>query len=267
MLWGWNTTSDGTETIDQDERDIEITALFSDIADFTALVESLETSILRTVLKEYLSGMADVVFKHDGTIAKILGDKMHMLFGVTDIQPDHASRAIACALALDEYAQHFRRRWQQRHVSVGITRIGGHAGRAVFGNFGGDRFFECCAYGDTINVASRLESANKQIGTRILVSAALAAKANSFAGRPVGDLVLRGRSEPIRAFEPFQFDQPKDLQMAKNYRKAFALLEAADPRAVAAFAAHVGKYPADRLASFHLKRLLAGECGIRIALT
>jgi adenylate cyclase len=116
----------------------------------------------------------------------------------------------------------------------------------------------------TINVASRLEVANKQLGTRILVSSALADRVESFSGRPVGDLILRGRTEAIRAFEPFQVGRCNEP--VASYRKAFALLEAADPCAMASFAAHVGSYPTDRLASFHLKRLLSGTYGAKIVL-
>ena len=76
---------------------------------------------------------------------------------------------------------------------MGITRIGVHAGPAIVGNFGGGRFFDYTAYGDTINVAARLETANKQLGTRICVSAALAEEVKDFRGRPIGDLVLRGK--------------------------------------------------------------------------
>ncbi len=209
--------------------------------------------------------MTDIVFGHDGTVAKIVGDALHVLFGAPGEQPDHADRTVACALALDEYAQAFRERWQQKGVALGVTRIGAHAGPAIVGNFGGGRFFDYTAYGDTINVAARLEAANKQLGTRILVSAALAARVESFRGRPVGDLVLRGRIEAIRAFEPLPAAQCDD-PAAESYRKAFASLEAADPRAMAVFASHVGNYPTDQLASFHLKRLLGGATGTTITL-
>jgi adenylate cyclase len=67
----------------------------------------METSILRCLLNEYLSGVANVVFAHSGTIAKILSDKMHLLLGVPDDQPDHANRAIARAWALDEYGGYY----------------------------------------------------------------------------------------------------------------------------------------------------------------
>jgi adenylate cyclase len=196
-------------------------------------------------------------------VAKIVGDALHILFGAPGEQPDHADRAVACSLALDAYSQSFRERWQGRGVALGITRIGAHAGPAIVGNFGGDRFFDYTAYGDTINVASRLEVANKQLGTRMLVSAALATLVKNFRGRPVGDLMLRGRTEAIRAFEPFAVE---GRSANESFQRAFALLEAADPRAMAAFAAHVGNYPDDQLASFHLKRLLSGAAGTKIAL-
>ena len=243
----------------------EIATIFSDIAGFTGVVETLEPSVLGPLLNEYLSGITDVVFAHDGTVAKIVGDALHVLFGAPGEQPDHADRAVACALAMDEYAQSFCERWRQKGVSLGITRIGAHAGPAIVGNFGGDRFFDYTAYGDTINVTSRLEAANKQLGTRISVSAALAKRVENFRGRPVGDLVLRGRTESIRAMEPFQLKQC-DHPAAQSYQKAFALLEATDPSAMAAFAAHVGNYPTDQLAGFHLKRLLSGGSGTRIIL-
>jgi len=243
----------------------EIATLFTDIASFTALVETLEPDVLGPLLNDYLTGMTDLVFAHDGTVAKIVGDALHVLFGAPGEQPDHAARAVACALALDEYAQTFRVRWHKKGISLGVTRIGVHAGPAIVGNFGGGRFFDYTAYGDTINIAARLEAANKQLGTRICVSAILAAKVTDFRGRPVGDLLLRGRSETLRAFEPLPAKQHDDPS-TKSYLEAFAKLEAGDPGAIAAFAAHVGKYADDQLASFHLKRLLNGATGTRIAM-
>ena len=159
----------------------------------------------------------------------------------------------------------FRERWQRKGIALGVTRIGAHAGLALVGNFGGDRFFDYTAYGDTINVTARLETANKQLGTRVCVSANLAGKVAEFRGRPMGDLVLRGRTEALRAFEPVSGEDYKSDAM-NGYREAFAKLEANDPSALAAFAAHVGKNPDDQLAGFHLKRLLNGAAGTRIVL-
>lgn len=241
----------------------EIATLFTDIAGFTTLVETLEPDVLGPLLNDYLVGMTDVVFAHDGTLTKIIGDAIHVMFGAPGEQPDHSTRAVSCALALDECAQGFCRRWRQKGIALGVTRIGAHAGPALVGNFGGERFFDYTAYGDTINVTARLETANKQLGTRICVSAVLAEKVLNFHGRPVGDLVLRGRTEALRAFEPVSGEQYKKEAM-NGYLEAFAKLEAKNSSALAAFAAHVGKNPDDQLASFHLKRLLNGGTGTRI---
>jgi adenylate cyclase len=243
----------------------EIATLFTDIAGFTALVESLEPNVLGPLLNDYLLGMTDLVFAHDGTVVKIVGDALHVLFGAPGEQPDHATRAVKCALALDEYSQSFRERWLKKGIALGVTRVGGHAGPAIVGNFGGSRYFDYTAHGDTINIAARLEVANKQLGTRICVGASLAARVEHFRGRPVGDLVLRGRTEALRAFEPLRIEEYEDPATG-SYLEAFSKLEVGDPGAMAAFAAHVGRRTDDRLASFHLKRLLNGATGTRIAM-
>ena len=254
-----------TDAMDLSGQRREIATLFSDIAGFTTLVETLEPEALGTLLNEYLTGMTDLVFAHDGTVAKIIGDALHVLFGAPGDQPDHADRAVMCALALDRYAQSFRERWCRKGIALGVTRIGAHAGPAIVGNFGGGRFFDYTAYGDTINVAARLEAANKQLGTRVCVSGTLAAKVAEFHGRPVGDLILRGKREALHAVEPLSVEQYESLA-TRSYIEAYAKLETGDPGAIAAFAAHVGKYADDPLASFHLKRLLNGASGTRIAM-
>ena len=241
-----------------------IATLFTDITSFTALVETLEPEVLGPLLNEYLTGMTDIVFAHDGTVAKIVGDALHVLFGAPGEQPDHAARAVACALALDKHAEAFREHCLKRGIALGVTRIGVHAGPAIVGNFGGQRFFDYTAYGDTINVAARLEAANKQLGTRICVSASVAEKVPDFLGRPVGDLVLRGKTEALTVFEPLRSEHANGP--ATSYVDAFIKLKTRDPGALAAFAAHVGKQPSDRLASFHLKRLLNGDAGVRIVM-
>ena len=243
----------------------QIATLFTDVTAFTALVETLEASVLGPLLNAYLTGMTDIVFAHDGTVAKIIGDALHVLFGAPGEQSDHAARAVDCALALDEYAEVFRAQYHEKGIPFGTTRIGVHAGTAIVGNFGGSRFFDYTAYGDTINVAARLESANKQLGTRICVSASLAGQVENFCGRPIGELMLRGKTEALSAFEPLRPER-YDSSSVSDYLEAFAKLAAKDPGAIAAFAAHVGKHPDDQLASFHLKRLLNGATGVRIEL-
>jgi class 3 adenylate cyclase len=259
-LAGANGEGDGMEVQWRD-----VATIFTDITGFTSLVESARPEVLGELLNEYVSGMTDVVFANEGTVAKIIGDAIQVLFNAPGDQPDFAARAVACAHDLDSWAQGFRTRWQAKDVAFGITRIGVHAGPALVGNFGGGRFFDYTAYGDTINTAARLEAANKFLGTRICVSAVIARAVPDFQGRPVGDLMLRGRSEPLRAFEPLQqaeFQAPAIAQ----YSEAFAKLEAGDATAMPAFAALVGSHADDPLAGFHLKRLLNGAKGVRMQL-
>jgi class 3 adenylate cyclase len=243
----------------------DVATIFTDITGFTSLVETTAPEVLSALLNEYMTGMIDIVFAHDGTVAKIIGDAIQILFNAPGDQPDYATRAVACAHDLDAWAQGFCERWKSEGVNFGVTRIGVHAGPALVGNFGGSRFFDYTAYGDTVNIAARLEAANKYLGTRICVSAAVADGTDAFQGRPVGDLMLRGRSEPLRAYEPLSteaFKEPATTQ----YSEAFARLEAGDAAAMPAFAALVGSHADDALAGFHLRRLLNGAKGVRMQL-
>jgi adenylate cyclase len=243
----------------------DVATLFTDITGFTSLVESAAPQTLGELLNEYVGGMTEIVFAHEGTVAKIIGDAIQVLFNAPGDQPDYATRAVACAHDLDAWAEDFSSRWKARGVNFGATRIGAHAGPALVGNFGGNRFFDYTAYGDSINIAARLEAANKHLGTRICVSSSVAEAAENFQGRPVGELMLRGRSEPLRAFEPLpraKFEAP----VTALYSEAFAKMEAGDAAAMPAFAALVGMHADDPLAGFHLKRLLNGAKGIRMQL-
>lgn len=243
----------------------DVATLFTDITGFTSLVESAAPQTLGELLNEYVGGMTEIVFAHEGTVAKIIGDAIQVLFNAPGDQPDYATRAVACAHDLDAWAEDFSSRWKARGVNFGATRIGAHAGPALVGNFGGNRFFDYTAYGDSINIAARLEAANKHLGTRICVSSSVAEAAENFQGRPVGELMLRGRSEPLRAFEPLpraKFEAP----VTALYSEAFAKMEAGDAAAMPTFAALVGMHADDPLAGFHLKRLLNGAKGIRMQL-
>jgi len=243
----------------------EVAIIFTDVTSFTSLVETAAPEVFGPLLNEYVGGMTEVVFAHEGTVAKVIGDGIQILFNAPGDQPDYAARAIACAHYLDAWAEDFRERWKLKGVNFGITRIGVHAGPAMVGNFGGNRYFDYTAYGDIINTAARLEGANKLLGTRICVSDTIAKGTENFQGRPVGDLVLRGRSEPLRAYEPLR---PAAFEGAatRQYSDAFAKLEADDAGAMPAFAALVGLHADDALAGFHLKRLLNGGKGVRMQL-
>ncbi|MBR0663323.1 response regulator [Roseomonas hellenica] len=243
----------------------DVTAVFTDITGFTSLVETVDPAVMLELLNAYFAGMTEIVFDHDGTVMKGTGDGLHVLFGAPGDQPDHAERAVACALALDVFCEAFRVERQAEGIPLGVTRIGLHSGPALVGDFGRGRYFDYAAHGDTINTAARLEAANKTLGTRICASAAVAAGVAGFGGRPVGDLLLRGRSEPLRAYELLPSER-SETPRTKAYAVAFEKLAAGEPDALPAFAALVGADPADPLANFHLRRLLNGGAGARVEL-
>ena len=244
----------------------DLTFLFTDLADFTPLVERLDPSIVVGVMNEYLAELCRIVFAHGGTIHTLVGDAVHAMFGAPIESPDHAARAVACALDLDAFAQAFAARKNAQGVPIGHTRIGVHTGGAIVGNFGGETYFHYTAYGDAVNTAARLESANKHLGTRVCVSGDTMRLIPDFVGRPIGTLLLKGKEQGIEAFEPLSpaLSQSKGME---SYREAFELLANGDSGAVQRFAACVSLHTDDTLATFHLKRVLAGQTGIVIALT
>ena len=111
----------------------------------------------------------------------------------------------------------------------------------------------------------RLEVANKQFGTRICVGDSVAVRIPGFQGRPVGDLILRGRSEALRAYEPLTADRYAH-ELTADYLMAFGKAQTGDPGAMPAFAALLGRNSEDGMVGFHLKRLLNGVAGISVAL-
>lgn len=245
----------------------DLTIMFTDLADFTPLVESLEPSVIAPLMNAYFEGLTRTVFEHGGTVCKIVGDAMHAIFGAPEDQSDHAERGVACALAIDAFAERFRRGRVAEGVAFGATRIGVHTGPAIVGNFGGTTYFDYSAYGTSTNIASRLQSANKQLGTRICVSEVVATSMGGFTGRRVGRLTLKGLTAGLLAFEPLRRDEA-DGPAVLAYRAAFEKLEKGDAAgAKQAFASMVGLYEDDPLAAFHLRRLLTGESGVDIVIS
>lgn len=243
-----------------------ISCLFTDLAGFTAWSERLDPEQVVTTLNAYLSELCRIAFEFDGTIDKIVGDALHLIFGAPMDQPDHADRAVRCALAIDQFARDFAARERAKGQPFGNTRIGVHTGDAVVGNFGGDRFFDYTAYGDMVNTTARLESANKHLGTLICVSGATAAASTGIAFRPIGSLIVVGKSEPIDVFEPMTFDGDAAAGLQK-YLEAYERLREHSPCARSTFAALAEACPRDGLVQFHAARLARGGEGCVLRLT
>jgi len=251
-------------TLDGERR--ELTFVFTDLADFTPLVEALAPSVIVPLLNEYLDEMTKIVFRWGGTVDKVVGDAVHAIFGAPLEQADHAAKAVACAMEMDQFAEMFRARKNAENIPLGVTRIGVHTGLAMVGNFGGDQYFDYTAHGDAINTAARLEAANKYLGTRICVSEHAVGQIPGFTGRPIGTVLLPGKTEQLKLFEPLSTEAMGSAAI-KAYEEAFAKLVAGDSSAKQAFAAVVGEYGDDPLATYHLQRTLAGESGVNITLT
>lgn len=242
----------------------ECSFVLTDVAGFTSLVEGTEDPHeLTEIINDYLEGMVSIAFLHDGTLDRIVGDAVAVLFSAPITQPDHAERAVRCALAMDHFAAGYSQKCQARNVPFGMTRIGVHTGEVVVGNFGGSSHFDYRPLGDPINTAARLETANRQLGTRICISGDTVAQCSQFTGRPGGKIVLKGKTQGVEVFEAMSPEDPRCAALGA-YRDAFAKMDANDPSALEAFRAIIAKDPGDGLAAFHLARLERGESGSRV---
>ena len=108
----------------------ELSFVFSDLQGFTALVETLEPDVVVPLINRYLNALVEVAFKHQGTVDKIVGDAVHIIFGAPEEQPDHARRAVACALEMDAVAEGLRAEVAP-NIALGCTRIGVNSGDVI----------------------------------------------------------------------------------------------------------------------------------------
>ena len=238
----------------------ECSFVLTDLAGFTTFMEKSEPAQVVSLLNEYIDEMLKIAFQYDATVDRIVGDAIALIFSAPVVQKDHASRAVNCAVALDAFAHKFSADRQKQGIPLGGTRIGVHTGMVIIGNFGGKTMFDYRALGDPINTCSRLETVNKFLGTRICVSKQTVDKCPVFIGRPIGTLVLKGKSQGIETFEPLT-QEVMDTPNIQEYLAAYQLMAENDPGAREAFVLLLKKYPSDGLAEFHLERLEQGAAG------
>lgn len=238
--------------------------VFADLAGFTPLMESMEPAAAVTVLNAYLDRMIAIAFENEGTLDRIVGDSVAIVFSAPVEQVDHAQRALRCAMQMKAFARAYVDGLARDGIQFCETRIGVHTGEVTVGNFGGSTIFDYRALGDPVNTASRLEGANKQLGTLVCVSEVTLAACPDASARPIGRLSLVGRSESIMVFEPLQAEagHPGDLE----YAAAFDLMRSGSTEAASAFAALECARPADALVRLHAARLRAGDSGDLIEL-
>lgn len=181
--------------------EIVATAMFTDIAGFTSVAESMTAEETAAMLNRYFSEVTQHVFETDGTLVKYIGDAVFAIWGAPVRVSDHATRACRTALALarmdaarggdsEDAARRLR------------TRIGVHTGPMLVGNLGSEQRFDYTAIGDAVNLAARIEGLNKMFGTRATVSGeTLAAAGTGFLARRLGKVRVVGRTEPVALYE------------------------------------------------------------------
>lgn len=182
----------------------EISVLFADIRDFTKLSEKLDAAEVVTILNEFHGRMVEEVFRQAGTLDKYLGDGLMAYFNAPVRQPDHAVRAVKCALAMDTAL----RNWNEENGDSSdrqlLAGFGIHCGHAVVGAIGAPHRREFTAIGDAVNVASRLQKLPKQFDGSILVSEAIRdlAADSDLVFEAAGEVEVRGREKKVRVFLP-----------------------------------------------------------------
>ncbi len=178
------------------------TAFFSDIKNFTTISEQMDPEDLVALLNEYFAVMTDIVLRHEGYLNKYQGDAIIALYGIPITQDDHALRACYTALDMQQELKKLHEKWQQQNLPALKVRIGINSGPMVVGNIGGEKRFDYTAIGDSVNLASRLESANKMYGTDIIISEdTFRLVSEKLWVRELDFIRVKGKHKPVRIYE------------------------------------------------------------------
>jgi class 3 adenylate cyclase len=181
------------------QQELEVTVLFSDIRGFSAIAERLSAREIADIVGRHLGAMAEVVTEHGGTIDKFQGDAVMAIFGAPDPLPDHAERALRCAIAMQLRQTELNAQgWGSETVLELGLGIGLNTGPVVAGAVGGGGRLEYTVIGDAVNVAERLQS--EAAGGEIVASSATVAAAPQIPAEPIGPRHVKGREEPVEVF-------------------------------------------------------------------
>lgn len=179
-----------------------ITVFFSDIANSTHFSEQCEPEALVDQLNEYFEVMAGVILKNEGNLNKFEGDAIMAFWGAPLDQPDHALRAAQSALECRAALNQLHARWQAEGKPLLDFRVGLSTGEVIAGNMGASERFDYTVMGDIVNLGARLESANKEYGTHVMVPGATVAElGDAFALRRLDRLRVKGKDAPVDVYE------------------------------------------------------------------
>lgn len=203
-----------------------VTIFFSDLAGFSSISEALAPPDLVHFMNEYLSAMTDIIQEQGGFVDKYIGDAIVAVFGAPLDDPNHAQSAIGAALRCRDRLHKLNTEpaeWQRFTLR---QRIGVNSGDALVGNIGSRQRFNYTVMGDTVNVASRLEGANKYFGTTIMAAKSTFNRAASgFAWRQLDSIRVQGRDEPLGIYEPLARhgeETPEQKVVVAAYQHALA---------------------------------------------
>ncbi|MHC2878399.1 class 3 adenylate cyclase [Bradyrhizobium barranii subsp. barranii] len=217
-----------------------VTMFFSDLSGFSSIAETMTPGELVTLMNEYLSAMTDIIESHGGYVDKYIGDSIVAMFGAPADDPAHARNAVHAALKCHEKLAELNAS-NPAFAGHGLShRIGLNSGEAVVGNIGSRRRFNYTVMSDTVNVASRLEGANKYYGTAIMASeTTMAQTGDTFAWRELDAIRVLGRGEAIKVFEPLAdkgAESAAQTKVATAYAEGLACWRAREfAKAVEAF--------------------------------
>jgi len=204
----------------------EITALFTDLAGFTSIAEHMPPQALVALLNGYLTAMSSEISRHQGVLDKFIGDAIVAFWGAPVADETHAQQAVSCALAMQCKLKGLRTVWRQQGLPLLFMRIGINTGDAVVGNIGSIDRLDYTMIGDTVNLAARLEGANKHYGSEILLSEHTYQRVcHIFACRELDKVRVQGKQQPVAIYEVIAKHSqltPEQRQVCLNFANALA---------------------------------------------
>ena len=236
----------------------ELSVLFADLRDSTRLAAALEPERFAELLNEVFAALTDVLFEHGGMLDKFVGDGLVAIFGAPLPQPDHALRACRAALAMQAALEPLRERWSRPGLPPVELGIGINSGPMIIGNMGSKERFSYTVIGDEAHLGARIEAANKDFRTRILISEATWREvAGRLAARELDLVTFRGLDRPVRVFELLG-EEPLPAREAHRVERFAAALAAYRSGQCAAAEARfrelLAMTPADRPSQLYLER-------------
>lgn len=180
----------------------ELSIMFTDIAGFTTFSEKKKPEELVSFINEFLSEMSEVVIDTKGTLDKYLGDSIMAFWGAPISMDNHAYLACKCAVVMQKRLKQLNEKWKARHNFEINIRTGINTGEVIVGNIGGEKRFDYTVIGDDVNLASRLEGANKNYGTAVMISdKTLALVEDDFIVRELDTIKVKGKNKPTKVYE------------------------------------------------------------------